>query len=75
MRNECSFCEQYSKAIWLGVNDVDKEGIFVDNEGNPIKFDMWNSGEPNDLNGEDAAHIIHANSGWVNSIGGYHIRL
>ena len=47
----------------------------MDNEGNPIKFDMWNSGEPNDLNGEDAAHIIHANSGWVNSIGGYHIRL
>ena len=40
----------------------------MDNEGFPIKFDMWNSGEPNDLNGEDAAHIIHANSGWINNV-------
>ena len=45
------------KRIWLGIHDSEKEGIFVDTEGNPIKYEAWRDGEPNDLNGEDAAEI------------------
>ena len=30
---------------------------------------MWNKGEPNDLNGEDAVHIVEVNSTFSNALG------
>ena len=62
------------KNIWLGIHDSDKEGKFVETtegnaEGKPIQFDMWNKGEPNDSNGEDAVHIVEVNSTFSNALG------
>ena len=30
---------------WLGINDIEKEGEFVDLEGNPITYTLWRTGE------------------------------
>ena len=47
----------YHEDTWLGINDLETEGTFVDNDGKPITYSNWFSGEPNDLYGEDIAHI------------------
>ena len=47
----------YHEDTWLGINDLETEGTFVDNDENPITYSNWYRGEPNDSNGEDIAHI------------------
>ena len=47
----------YHEDTWLGINDLETEGTFVDNDGEPITYSNWYRGEPNDLYGEDIAHI------------------
>ena len=47
----------YHEDTWLGINDLETEGTFVDNDGKPITYSNWFRGEPNDLYGEDIAHI------------------
>ena len=43
---------------WLAINDKEKEGTFVDNDGNPITYSNWAPGEPNNSHrGEDLAEI------------------
>ena len=50
--------------IWLGINDIDTEGEFVDSKGNPITFQNWNVGEPNNFRDEDAVEILSHNGKW-----------
>ena len=47
----------YHEDTWLGINDLETEGTFVDNDGNPITYSNWYANEPNDWGGEDIAHI------------------
>ena len=47
----------YHEDTWLGINDLETEGTFVDNDKNPITYSNWYRGEPNNSNGEDIAHI------------------
>ena len=35
------------RSIWLGINDILNERIFVDNDGERISFSNWMDGEPN----------------------------
>lgn len=44
-----------SSEIWIGVNDIENEGVWVDAELNDISFDLWRDGEPNGGNVENAA--------------------
>lgn len=40
--------------LWIGINDVNQEGIFEWVSGEPITFTYWTPGEPNDFPpGED----------------------
>ena len=48
----------------LGVNDVNSEGDWRDNDGNPAAFTNWNSGEPNNLGNEDYVHMMTADGLW-----------
>ena len=34
-------------SIWLGINDVETEGVWVDNDGKRISYQNWGNGEPN----------------------------
>ena len=38
---------------WLGATDEAQEGDWVWITGEPVGFNVWSPGEPNDLNGED----------------------
>ena len=41
--------DQPSHGFWIGLNDRSKEGNFVWENGSPVNFKKWKSGEPNDL--------------------------
>lgn len=43
-----------NRLLWIGLNDVAKEGSFVWSSGEPVNFTFWANGEPNNaLGGED----------------------
>jgi hypothetical protein len=44
---------------WIGLNDRAREGQWVWASGEPVTFTDWLAGEPNDLLGEDAAHVVN----------------
>jgi hypothetical protein len=48
---------------WIGANDLLQEGSFRWLEGPALDYANWNSGEPNDLNGEDCAEM-RTNGTW-----------
>ena len=43
--------------IWIGINDIDQEGVFVAVDGSNITYTNWDSGEPNDNYNEDGVCI------------------
>ena len=47
----------HDKHIWLGINDIVNEGEFVDNDGLPISFQNWNTGQPDNVGNEDAVEL------------------
>jgi hypothetical protein len=48
---------------WIGLNDVEVEGTWEWQSGDPVSFSLWAPGEPNDAGGEDAA-VILTNGRW-----------
>ena len=47
-----------NKNIWIGINDIDQEGVFVAVDGSDITYTNWDSGEPNSYGGNEDAVII-----------------
>ena len=43
--------------IWIGIDDIDQEGVFVAVDGSDITYTNWDWGEPNNANNEDAVTI------------------
>ena len=55
--------------IWIGINDIDQEGVFVAVDGSNITYTNWDSGEPSNEgsdHNEDAV-MIHPDRDWVRS--------
>lgn len=53
------------ESIWIGLNDLESEGVYQWTNGDPVTFTGWGSGEPNDglsCGSEDVVHIW--NPGW-----------
>lgn len=50
-------------SYWIGANDRAAEGQWVWEDGQPLSYTRWNSGEPNNAGEEDCAHVSAAN-GW-----------
>lgn len=47
-----------SRAYWIGLNDVEVEGVFRWTTGEPVTYTNWDPGEPNNDGGiEDAVAI------------------
>jgi len=57
------------RALWIGLNDVEKEGRFVWTSGEPVSYTNWQPGEPNDANeGEDYGEMDALKSGRWNDL-------
>ncbi|XP_072418183.1 lectin-like [Chiloscyllium punctatum] len=55
-KNKCS-------PIWIGLNDVHKEGTFQWSDGSALDFIFWMKGEPSDSGGrEDCVQILFRKS-------------
>lgn len=52
-------------AMWLGLSDLEREGVFVWAEGSPLAYSNWNKGEPNDaMANEDCAQLVRPAGVW-----------
>ena len=40
--------------IWIGIDDIDQEGVFVAVDGSDITYTNWNSDQPNNSHNENA---------------------
>ena len=50
---------------WIGLNDRDEEGVFAWQDGNPLVYEAWNEGEPNNFNSnEDCVEVLLSNGLW-----------
>ena len=46
-----SLAANASQTFWIGVDDQDTEGTFLTVKGDPVSFQPWAPGEPNDSGG------------------------
>ncbi|KAG7465883.1 hypothetical protein MATL_G00158440 [Megalops atlanticus] len=53
-----------SQYAWLGVNDRETEGKFVDVQNKPLQFTSWKSGEPNNHQNKEDCALITPNGSW-----------
>ena len=50
--------------VWIGINDIKHEGLFMGVDESKISWTNWNYGEPNDAGGEDGVEMSHYSGGW-----------
>ena len=56
--------------IWIGINDIKQEGIFVAVDGSDISYTNWHPGEPSPSgDGEDGVEIRGWDDGRWNDMG------
>jgi Lectin C-type domain len=51
-------------SVWIGLNDEAEEGKFVWVSGEPLTFQAWNPGEPNNSGNEDFVELYFTNGKW-----------
>jgi len=56
--------------FWIGVNDINDEGVYLFDDGSPVETSYWSKDEPNNAEGpegadEDCAHYnLNWGTGW-----------
>lgn len=53
-------------SMWLGVNDVETEGVWKSDRGDLQIYTNWNVGEPNNLRNEHYVEMVY-NGKWNNA--------
>jgi hypothetical protein len=46
-------------SLYLGASDEDREGWWIWPNGARVRYENWANGEPNDVNNEDQAEMVH----------------
>jgi hypothetical protein len=55
----------YDAYFWIGLNDLETEGQFVWDNGEPLGYTSWGGGQPDDYGGaEDCVTVFRANIAW-----------
>jgi len=52
-----------NERIWIGINDMDQEGLFVGVDGSQISWTKWAPGQPDQGLGEDGVEIVQGIDG------------
>ncbi len=55
-------------AYWIGLDDRDREGVFVWATGEALSFESWEPGQPDDFNGNEDCVEQKAASGDMNDL-------
>lgn len=64
-----SFATKYNlNGLWLGATDEEKEGTWKWVDGTSITFNNWNTGEPNNVGGNEHYMEIYTSSGLWNDL-------
>ena len=63
-----SYTSDLAPNVYIGANDITKEGKFVWSDGSAFDFNFFHPGEPNDMWGEDCVHLHIPKSGHWNDI-------
>ena len=53
---------------WIGLTDAGEEGTWVWSDGEPLEYENWNPGEPNNVplcTGDENYAAIKAGGGWT----------
>lgn len=55
-----------TQAFWIGLNDIDEEGVFEWSSGEPVTYTNWAPGKPNSNGNEDFVEMNFdsATGGW-----------
>ena len=61
--NRNNFIIDPSNSLWIGLNDITKEGVFEWSDQTPVDFTYWQPGEPNDHDSEDCTHLWTSGDG------------
>ncbi|CAH2321371.1 Hypothetical predicted protein [Pelobates cultripes] len=68
-RDEYDFIKQYAKElkkyIFVGINDIKEEGVFVYLNGTQITYSYWGPEEPNGKRKENCIEIRETHNGWI----------
>ena len=56
-RNAAVMAVVSSGSPWIGLSDSSSEGSFDWSDGSGVDYTNWSTGEPNDLDDEDGAHL------------------
>ncbi|XP_039510609.1 mannose-binding protein A-like isoform X2 [Pimephales promelas] len=64
-----------STYVYVGATDRQKEGNFVDMNGQPLTFTNWKENEPNNHNGAEDCTVIYKNGVWndINCSSEWHV--
>ncbi|MFY0631873.1 MAG: Ig-like domain-containing protein [Flavobacteriaceae bacterium] len=55
--------EGVTGSVWIGYNDVDTDGAFVWQSGEPFSYENWIGGQPNGFGSQDGV-VISSTSQW-----------
>ncbi|XP_040178399.1 mannose-binding protein C-like [Rana temporaria] len=59
-----SLRKQANRNLFMGINDLQKEGEFRDQSGEAIKYINWSSGEPNNAFGDEDCVVMWEDGRW-----------
>ena len=50
------------RLFWIGLSDLEQDGLFLWEDGTTVTYSTWSSDEPNDHDGSsDCVHLDYAN--------------
>ena len=53
-----TFSDSAFQTIWIGMNDGDVEGQYVNNDGTAVDYVNWRDNQPDNWNNEDCVHMF-----------------
>ena len=63
-----------NEQIWLGINDIQQEGKYVDVHGSAIAYTNWASSQPDNMGGDEDFIHLFADKQWNDESADYKVK-